>query len=95
MSGPAPLYRPAFPLEFLAQAQDIVRRRTVLYQLRQRARLVLLLHQCSALSNVAAGAHLDLHPNSVRLWRQRWAGGDFTLEDQAGRGCKPTFSPLG
>ena len=95
MSGPAPLYRPTFPPEFLAQAQDIVRRRTVAYQRRQRARLVLLLHHCPALSNVEAGARLDLHPNSVRLWRQRWAGGDFTLEDQARRGCKPTFSPPG
>lgn len=95
MSGPAPRYRPAFPPQFLAQAQDLVRRRTAVHQLHQRARLVLLLHQHPALSNVAAGARLDLHPNSVRLWRQRWAGGDFTLEDQAGRGCKPTFSPLG
>jgi len=95
MSGPAPLYRPAFPPEFLAQAQDIVRRRIVAHQLRQRARLVLLLHQHPTVSNVAAGARLELHPNSVRLWRQRWAGGDFALKDQAGRGCKPTFSPPG
>jgi hypothetical protein len=29
-----------------------------------------------------------LHPNSVRLWRRRWAEGDFTLEDEPGRGRK-------
>jgi transposase len=55
--------------------------------------LVLLLHESPTLSNVAAAAHLDLHPNSIRRWRQRWAGGRFTLEDDSGRGRKPTFSP--
>lgn len=94
MSGPAPTYRPDFSLDFLAQAQQIVRRRTTCYQLRQRAQLVLLLHQHPLLSNVQAGAQVQLHPNSVRRWRQRWASGQFTLADEAGRGRKPTFSPL-
>ena len=59
------------------------------------ARLVLLLHESPALSNVGAAAHLDLHPNSIRRWRQRWAAGQFTLEDEPGRGRKPVFSPPG
>jgi hypothetical protein len=36
---------------------------------------------------------VGLHPNSVRLWRQRWAEGDFSLEDQGGRGRPASFSP--
>jgi hypothetical protein len=47
------------------------------------------------LSNVAAAAAVDLHPNAIRLWRKRWANGCFTLEDESGRGRKPTFSPPG
>ena len=47
----------------------------------------------TSLSNVAAGAVVELHPNSVRLWRRRWAQGDFSLADQAGRGRKLDFSP--
>jgi transposase len=91
--GPAPRYRPAFPDEFLAEARRLVAARTAAFHLRQRASLVLLLHQHPSLSNVAAAARIDLHPNSVRLWRRRWAQGQFTLEDAPGRGRKPVFSP--
>ena len=35
---------------------------------------------------------MDLHPNSVRLWRHRWACGDFSLVEQPGRGASP-FPP--
>jgi transposase len=45
------------------------------------------------ISNGAAAARLDLHPSSIRRWRQRWAGGQFTFEDDPGRGRKPVFSP--
>jgi transposase len=55
--------------------------------------LVLLLHEFPAISNVEAAARIDLHPNSIRLWRQRWATGQFTFEDDPGRGRKPVFSP--
>src|SRR5262245_1454866 len=91
--GPLPHYRPTFPDEFLAEARRLVRARTAASHHRQRAQLVLLLHECPALSNVAAATRLDLHPNSIRLWRQRWAEGHFTLEDAEGRGRKPVFSP--
>jgi hypothetical protein len=93
MPGPAPLDRPAFPPEFLDQCRGLVRRRTVSLSQYQRARLALLFHESPAISNVAAGAVVELHPNSVRLWRHRWAQGDFSLVDQAGRGRKPVFSP--
>jgi hypothetical protein len=45
MSGPAPAYQPVFPPAFLEQAERLARQRTVAFQLRQRANLVLLLHQ--------------------------------------------------
>ena len=95
MPGPAPLYRPRFPAEFLEQARDLVRRRTARADLRQRALLVLLLHEQPALSNVEAGLRVELQPNAVRRWRRRWAPGRFSLADQPGRGRKPSFSPPG
>jgi hypothetical protein len=93
MSGPLPTFRPVFPSDFLAQAQQAVARRTIRFQLRQRAELVLLLHLHPRLSNAEAGTRIDLHPDSVRHRRRRWAKGDFTLEDLPGRGRKPVFSP--
>ena len=95
MSGPAPFFRPAFPAEFVEQCRRTVRLRSAPRGEFQRARLVLLLHRDANLSNVAAGASVELHPNSVRLWRRRWAKGDFSLVDQEGRGRKATFSPSG
>src|SRR4051795_12657912 len=93
MPGPWPSYRPDFPPNFLAQARALIRRRTVRYQLRQRAELALLLHHQPLLSNPEAAALVRLHPNSVRLWRKRWADGDLTLLDGPGRGRKAEFSP--
>jgi len=95
MSGPLPLYRPLFPAAFVEQAQGLVRQRTVAYQLRQRAGLVLLLQADPVLSNSRAAAEVHLHPNAVRYWRRRWAGGEFCLTDAPGRGRKSGFSPAG
>ena len=93
MPGPVPHYRPTFPEEFLAEARRLTAARTAASHLRQRARLVLLLHEDPTLSNVQAAAEVDLHLNSVRLWRRRWADGQFHLQDEPGRGRKPVFSP--
>jgi hypothetical protein len=93
MSGPQPTFRPCFPPDFLEQAHTIVHQRTAQFQVRQRATLVLLLHEDPTLSNVEAGRHVQLHADSVRDWRRRWCQGNWTLEDRAGRGRKPTFSP--
>jgi transposase len=95
MSGPLPHYRPSFPEEFVAQARRLAAARTAAAHLQQRAGMVLLLHEQPALSNVEVGARLGVHPNCVRRWRQRWAGGNFALEDAPGRGRKPAFSPPG
>lgn len=93
MSGPAPLYQPVFPPEFLAKCQQIAKRRATSFGEVLRARLVLLLHDRPSVSNVEAGLEFGLHPNAIRLWRRRWAEGEFSLDDQTGRGRKPTFSP--
>jgi transposase-like protein len=96
MPGPLPAYRPVFPADFIALARQTVRRRrTVSFQLRQRASLVLLLHGQPSLSNVAAGRRVGLHADSVRAWRRRWSAGRFAFDDEPGRGCKPRFSPPG
>lgn len=93
MSGPVPAFRPEFPEDFVEGAHQIVRRRTAQFQQRQRAKLVLLLHENPLVSNVAAGEHVEMHPDSVRDWRRRWAKGDFSLQDKSGRGRKPAFFP--
>jgi hypothetical protein len=95
MHGPAPLYRPNFPPDFVEQARKLVRQRTVGHHLWQRATLVLLLHKHPLVSNSTAATQVHLHPNSVRLWRRRWTHGDYTLDDTPGRGSKPRFSPSG
>ena len=93
--GPLPSHRPVFPSTFLEEAEKIVRQRTVPYQLRQRAALVLLLSQQPLVSNIAAATQVQLHACSVQRWRRRWAQGDFSLDDKPGRGRKADFSPAG
>ena len=95
MPGPSPAYRPNFPDDLVEQARGIVRQRTVAYQLRQRATLVLLLQADPLLSNVKAATEVHLHPNAVRYWRRRWAHGEFRLADVPRRGRKARFSPPG
>ena len=95
MRGPFPSYRPEFPPTFLEQVATIAWQRTVPYQLRQRAALVLLLSQQPLVSNGEAAQRVQLHPRSVRRWRHRWATGDFSLDDKPGRGRKADFSPSG
>jgi hypothetical protein len=95
MPGPVPTHQPTFPADFLEPARQRARCRTVRFQLRQRAQLVLLLHRHPPITHAAAAQHVQLHPDSVRAWRHRWDRGDFTLEDYTGRGRKPVFSPLG
>jgi len=95
MRGPLPSYRPEFPPSFLEQAETIAGQRTVPYQVRQRATLVLFLSQQPLVSNSEVAQRVQLHPRSVRRWRRRWATGDFSLDDKPGRGRKADFSPSG
>jgi hypothetical protein len=95
MRGPLPRYRPECPAPFLAQAEKLAQQRTAPYQLRQRARLVLLLPQQPLVANIEVAEQAQLHRRSVQRWRCRWAQGDFCLEDKPGRGRKAGFSPPG
>ena len=61
MPGPLPSYRPSFPNEFVAEARRLVAARTAAAHLRQRARLVLLLHDQPALSNAEVATRCHLH----------------------------------
>jgi transposase len=79
----------------LEQVAKLAEQRTVQYQRRQRAALVLLLHQQPLVSNIEAAERVQLHPRSVQRWRRRWATGDFSLDDEPGRGRKAAFSPSG
>ena len=95
MHGPLPSYRPEFPPTFLEQVAKMAWQRTVPYQLRQRAALVLLLSQQPLVSNSEAAQRVQLPPRSVRRWRHRWATGDVSRDDKPGRGRKADFSPSG
>ena len=94
MPGPVPA-RCTFPDDFVQDALDTVRRRTAAVQVVQRYRLVLLLHELPSLRNEEAADIVGFSPRQVQRWRSRWASGDFSIEDQAGRGRKPAFSPSG
>ena len=93
MPGPAPPYRPCFPLALLEQARQMVRHRTMKFPLRQRAGLVFLRHAQPLLSHVDAGRWAHLPPEAVRHWRRRWSHGDCSLADEPGRGRHARFFP--
>src|SRR5262245_1793200 len=92
--GPKPIPC-TFPDDFVQAARDTVGRRTVAVQTVQRFRLVLLLHEHPDLSHDDAARIVGLSSRQVQRWRQRWAHGDFDIEDRRGRGRKPIFSPAG
>jgi hypothetical protein len=94
MRGPSPTAC-TFPDDFLQEARATVTRRTVSVQAAQRFRLALLLHELPRLSNEAVADRVGLSARQVQRWRQRWSAGDFSIEDRAGRGRKPDFSPDG
>lgn len=95
MSGPLPAFCPVFPDDFLVQARATVRRKTAPHQLVQRCGLVLLLHENPHLCQEEAGRQVGFSGRQVLRWRQRWAAGDFSVDDTPGRGRKAAFSPLG
>lgn len=95
MPGPAPTHQPSFPPEFLDHARTCLQRRAIPFQLRQRAHLACLLAESPSLGHAPAAALCQMQPDTVRKWRRRWAGGDWSLQDRPGRGRRPTFSPTG
>jgi Homeodomain-like domain len=95
MCGPLSAFCPRFPEDFLVGVHAILRRKTASYQLVQRCRLVLLLHENPYLGQEEAGRQVGLSGRQVLRWRQRWSAGDFSLDDTPGRGRKAAFSPPG
>src|SRR4029450_11329522 len=95
MRGPLPSHGPVFQSTFLEGAEKIVRQRTVPYQLRQRAALVLLLSQQPLVSNIEAATQVQLHAWPVQRWPRRWTRAHFPREDKPGRGRNADFSPSG
>jgi transposase len=59
----------------------------------QRAKLALMLAEDPAMTSAEAGRRLDLHPNTPRTWRRRWAKEGFSLEDRPRSGRPRKFSP--
>jgi len=95
MAGPNPIYCPNFPDGVLEEARAEVRRRTASYRSVQRSQLVLLVHEHPDWDQERLGRHVGLSGRQVHHWRKRWAAGDFSLADDAGRGRKAIFSPSG
>ena len=95
MSGPRSAFCPQFPEDFLVGVRATLRRKTAPYQLVQRCRLVLLLHEHPHLRQEEAGQRVGLSGRQVLRWRQRWVAGDFSVDDAPGRGRKAAFSPSG
>src|SRR5262249_60896247 len=93
MRGPKPTHRPAFSVEFLAEAQALRRRRTVSFQLRQRAAVVCLLHQEPEISHPQAAAAMNMPVDWIRHWRRRWQLGGWGLADKSGRGAELDVVP--
>lgn len=94
MRGPRPT--PCiFPEYFLQEARETVRRRTAAVQDVQRSHLVLLLHGHPDWSPDEAAPLVGLSARQVQRWRRRWVAGAFSIQDETGRGRKPTFSPAG
>jgi len=95
MAGPIPIFCPTFPEEFLEEVRTEVRRKTAPQRSVQRSQLALLVHEHRDWDQERLGRCVGLSGRQVHRWRKRWAAGDFSLGDGAGRGRKADFSPSG
>jgi hypothetical protein len=95
MAGPHPVFCPTFPEGFLEEAQAEVRRKTASQRSVQRSHLALLVCEHPDWDQERLGRQVGLSGRQVHRWRKRWAAGNFSLEDVAGRGRKADFSPSG
>jgi hypothetical protein len=77
----------------LEHARVEVRHKTASQRSVERSRLALLVHEHPDWDQEWLGRHVGLSGRQVHRWRKRWAAGDFSLEDGAGRGRKADFSP--
>jgi transposase len=95
MRGRPIAFHPDFPPDFLALAERLAHRRSIDSRLRQRALLVCLLAKEPQVSQSEVAMRVQLDKSSVFRWRQRWASGRFTLEDEVRPGRTPRFAPCG
>jgi hypothetical protein len=95
MAGPPPVFCPVFPQEFLEHARAEVHRKTASHRSVQRFQLALLVHEHPRWDQEKLGQRVGLSARQVHRWRKRWAAGDFSVEDVAGRGREAVFSPPG
>lgn len=95
MRGPAPVFCPVFPEEFLELARREIRRKTASHRSVQRFQLALRVHEHPEWDQERLGIQVGLSGRQVHRWRKRWAAGDFSVDDCAGRGRKASFSPSG
>jgi hypothetical protein len=95
MPGPTPVFCPTFPQEFLEQARAAVRRKTAPHRSVQRFQLVLLVQAHPDWDQERLGRCVGLSGRQVQRWRKRWAAGVLSVQDEAGRGRKADFSPVG
>jgi transposase len=93
MRGRKPESRPTFTAEQIEGAQEAVRKHSTSQAKARRARLVLLLAEDPGMTSSEAGRRVGWHPQTVLKWRQRWAQGDFSLDDSPRSGRPPRFSP--
>jgi len=90
--GPKPKYQPTFSEATLIQCRFLVRQRTLPFAHRQRAQMVLLLHEDPTRSHVDIAQRVGCHPNTVRHWRKVWATEKFRLGELPRAGRPPTFT---
>jgi len=93
MPRPLPSYRPMFSPEDMERARNVASRRNAPHSTVVRAKIALLLADDPAMTCAEIGRRLDVHPNTPRTWRRRWATEGFSLEDRPRSGRPPKFSP--
>jgi transposase-like protein len=92
--GPKPQHQPSFDATTLVLCRFLVRQRVVPFAHRQRAQMVLLLHEDPTLSSPEIARRVGCHPNTVRHWRRVWSTGKFRLGEAPRSGRPATFTPV-
>jgi transposase len=90
VSGPKPLYKPQFSRSNVHRVEKVLRSSKAPYGQARRAKLASLLHSQPEIGNTEAARLVDMHDQTVRRWRRRWATEGFSLEDKP-RSGRPRF----
>jgi transposase len=93
MRGPLPKYAIYLTAEQEIRLQQLSACYTAPFAEVQRARILLLAHQCPTRRNADIARQVGCAVNTVKLWRQRWQTTDF-LQDAPRPGCTRAFTAL-